>query len=177
MWANNESFSPSSNSACTTSFLNPISTTFLIPSTRRTVFSYVYSSKYRSRKGKQESKCFLPLKACSLVPESSSGSVFYPVWHQEFQHPSRGNWMWTSLVGQRLRLCIPSARGLASIPGLENRSNMLQLRVCNYHYHPDPAGYLPTDPHIFLPQDFLHIGSFIHNCHYSQVPGHHYYGR
>ena len=45
------------------------------------------------------------------------------------------------------------------------------------HYHPDPAGCPPPNPHVFLPQKFLLIRNFIHNCQYTQVPGHHYYRR
>ena len=43
--------------------------------------------------------------------------------------------------------------------------------------HPNPAGCPPTDPHVFLPQKFLHIRGVIHNCHYTQVPYHHYQRR
>ena len=45
------------------------------------------------------------------------------------------------------------------------------------HYHPDPAGCPPPDPHVFLPQEFLYIRGVIHNCHYTKVPGHYHYRR
>jgi len=45
------------------------------------------------------------------------------------------------------------------------------------HYHPDPAGCPPPDPHVFLPQEFLYIRGVIHNCHYTKVPDHHHYRR
>ncbi|KAL4701069.1 hypothetical protein H8959_015073 [Pygathrix nigripes] len=39
------------------------------------------------------------------------------------------------------------------------------------HYHPYPAGFPPADPHVFLPQKFLHIRNFIHKYQYTQVSG------
>ena len=45
----------------------------------------------------------------------------------------------TSLVVQWLRLCIPNAGGLGSIPGQGTRSHMPQLKVCILQQSKDPA--------------------------------------
>lgn len=58
--------------------------------------SYIYSSKYRTRKASLNPPSNL-LTACSSVPKSSWGSAFFPAWHQEFQYLSRGKWSTTQL--------------------------------------------------------------------------------
>lgn len=44
------------------------------------------------------------------------------------------------------------------------------------HYHPDPAGCPPPDPHVFLPQEFLYIRVSFTTVT-MEVPDHHHYRR
>ena len=52
--------------------------------------------------------------------------VYVPSWVPE--RITRNSALGTSLVVQWLRICVPNAGGLGSIPGEENRSHMPQLR-------------------------------------------------
>lgn len=152
---------------CTSSFLNPISKT-LFPSIGSTVINYIYSSKCRSRKGRQESKLessFQSAYSLLPVPKPSWGFAFFPAWHQEFQYTSRGKWSTTQLC-PRLRECNRVTEAMQTYhsqiakPVPPSSKFSLPQTRCRYHMQSTTKVTYVNRP-FFLPQDRWYPHSFV----------------